>query len=44
MTPGTRQLVARIIAKHIEALLHPQPVIPMPSPMQDGWSMKRQAS
>lgn len=43
--PGSRQKVAAIIAQHVEALLRPSPVIPpMSSPMQDGWSMKRQAS
>lgn len=40
--PGTRQLVARIIAKHVEALMHPQPVVPMPSPCQPGFMSRRQ--
>lgn len=43
MTPGTRQLVARIIAKHVEALMRPQPVAPMSSPCQPGFLSKRQA-
>lgn len=43
MTPGTRQLVARIIAQHIEALIRPLPVAPMASPCEPGFMQRKQA-
>lgn len=44
MTPGSRQKVAQIIAKHVESLLRPQPVVPMASPCEPGFMSRKQAS
>jgi hypothetical protein len=41
-TPGTRQKVAQLIFAYVNAPL--RPIEPMASPMQTGWSLKRQAS
>lgn len=45
ISPGTRQAVAKIIARHVEALLRPSPNIPpLPSPCEPGFMSRRQAA
>jgi hypothetical protein len=38
------QKLAALIFSAVRKLEHPEPIAPMESPMQDGWSMKRQAN
>jgi hypothetical protein len=42
ITPGSRQLVAKIVFAAVSAPV--RPIQPMASPMEAGWSTRKQAS